>query len=186
MGQLVYNEYGASEAQPCPTTASMFFDDPKCTRSDYLAWRHAAANLYELGILPLWERLLEIAKAGGKAAPNLEGLVTAYQVKFNTTPVRGSAFSPGRNATLIANVVALMLEGEQTIQALRQAFIELDAIAPPLNLPPRPATPELHSPWRAYAWPIGIGVAATAVLGLTVWAVIAARSDSNGRKGARG
>ena len=179
MGDLVYNEAGADEAMPCPTTASMFFDDPKCTRGDYRKWRRAAANLYELGILALWDRLLQVEQAQGSTAQAvlLAPPIEAYKRQYDALPVRGSAFSPQRNATLIATTIALMLDGEKIITALRESLITLGVIAPPLSLPPRPTQPELHSAWRAYAWHIGIGVAVLSVGALTVWAVLAARGS---------
>ena len=175
MGALVYTSTGADEASPCPTTASMFWEGEKCTRGDYANWRRAAAQLYELGLLPTWERLLEV---GGTSNPPSEALLrdlVEYKASYLSLPPRGSAWSPNRNANLISNALALMLKGEAVIGRLRTAFIERGALAPPLQVPAKPAVVEAHSAWRAYAWYIGIGSAGLTVTVLTVWAILSAR-----------
>ena len=142
-------------------------------------WRSAAANLYQLGVVPLLEQLEAVSAAQGAG---FRPGVVQYQTTFNALR-QGSVLSTAQNLEVVSETVALMTAGDALVDGMRAA-LEDQGVAPlELAIPGPPAQPDEKPAWARLAWPGAIVGGVVVVIGLAAWASSsAARKYEEGRE----
>ena len=167
MADLVYNALGGTQLEPCPTEVSRWFEGAHCSRDDVAMWRGAAANLYALGILPLFG---QVEGLNAEVAAAYRPQVVQYRTRFNALPARGSVLSVSKNLEAVSDTVALMVSGDVLVNGLRSAVEGQGATPVELAVPGPPAEPTKKAAWTRLAWPTAIVGSAVVVLGLAALA----------------
>lgn len=171
MATLVVNLRGATADDRCPTKNWRWFREPYCGRVDYRAWHASARNLYTLGLLPLYEQLLQLAPDATETA-NTHRSLEDYSARYSQLPTDGSFFSEDKNVESISTVVGLMNDGNVLYDQLRVIIESKGATPTHVSLPAPPAEPRRKSVWSRFYLP---GLAVLGTVGLVSLIYVAGR-----------